>query len=188
MVEVVEKQDLFSAELTLTDAKLCYQCGKCTAGCPVADKMTIKPHALVTLAAQGRAARALSDDSIWLCVSCQTCTQRCPKTVDTAGVIDALRHEAYRRKSVPKSAASICAFYKAFIGAVRLFGRSYEIGMMAGFTMMRPMAHTLNIGDRLGDVKLGLGMLQRGRLAFMPDKVKDTAVVERIFKRCMESE
>lgn len=177
---------LLAKELASCDVRLCYQCGKCTAGCPVAERMEIKTHALVSLALRGEFTRALHSEAIWACVSCHTCSQRCPKKVDTAGVLDALRHEAYRRGTVPKNAGSITAFYKSFAESIRLFGRSYEVGMMAGFNFYRPLSHSVDIAARLGDAKLGLDMLTHGRLHLFPEKVHDTGVVRRIFERCLK--
>src|SRR5208282_717492 len=74
----------------------CYQCGKCTAGCPVAMHMDVAPNQVVRLVQLGEWEKALQSRAIWECVGCQTCSTRCPKEVDCAGVMDALR-EAWLR-------------------------------------------------------------------------------------------
>ncbi|WP_052316104.1 4Fe-4S dicluster domain-containing protein [Desulfomonile tiedjei] len=60
----------------------CYQCGKCSAGCPMAPEMDILPHQLVRLAVLGNHDRIVDSKSIWLCLSCHTCGARCPNGID----------------------------------------------------------------------------------------------------------
>ncbi len=69
----------------------CYQCGKCSAGCPVVEAMDILPNQIIRLAQLGLVKEALNSKTIWLCVSCITCTSRCPKGVDVARVMEAMR-------------------------------------------------------------------------------------------------
>src|SRR5450755_1019811 len=70
--------------LSRTRLAECYQCGKCTAGCPTAGQMDIPPTHLIRLLQLGDSQSALRAGSIWQCVSCQTRTTRCPKRVDCA--------------------------------------------------------------------------------------------------------
>jgi len=74
----------------------CYQCGKCSAGCPMADKMDILPNQIVRLVQLGEVS-VLDSNAIWMCTSCFTCTLRCPRNVDVASIIDALRQVTLRR-------------------------------------------------------------------------------------------
>ena len=62
----------------------CYQCGKCSAGCPMAGEMPLKPHQMLRLAQLDEREKLLSDPSPWLCLTCETCTARCPNEVDPA--------------------------------------------------------------------------------------------------------
>jgi len=68
----------------------CYQCGKCSAGCPLVSAMDILPNQAIRLAQLG-AEEVLDFQAIWLCASCLTCAARCPKGVDLARVMEALR-------------------------------------------------------------------------------------------------
>ena len=69
----------------------CYQCGKCSAGCPVVEAMDILPNQIIRLAQLGLEDELLNSKTIWLCASCITCTSRCPKGVDVARIMEALR-------------------------------------------------------------------------------------------------
>ncbi len=68
----------------------CNQCGKCSAGCPVAFAMDMLPNQVIRLAQLGQE-EVLDSRTIWLCASCATCASRCPKGVDLSRVMDALR-------------------------------------------------------------------------------------------------
>lgn len=74
----------------------CMQCGKCSAGCPSADEMDVLPHQVVHMIQVGDE-RVLNVRAPWVCASCLTCTVRCPRNVDLAAVMEALRHLQLRR-------------------------------------------------------------------------------------------
>lgn len=80
-VEELSGQNLFA----------CYQCGKCSAGCPLTFAMDLLPHQVIRLLQMGRGKEALDCRTIWYCVACLTCSTRCPKGVDVAKVMEALR-------------------------------------------------------------------------------------------------
>lgn len=74
----------------------CYQCGKCSAGCPMAAHMDVLPNQMIRMAQLGMEKQLLAADAIWMCVSCLTCNSRCPKDIKIAEVIEALRRTALR--------------------------------------------------------------------------------------------
>ncbi len=67
----------------------CYQCGKCTAGCPAF--MDPSPSLLVHFLQLGLFEKAVNSESIWDCMGCLTCSERCPKNVSPAAIIDGLK-------------------------------------------------------------------------------------------------
>lgn len=88
-------------ELSGQNLYACYQCGKCTAGCPLAFSMDILPHTVLRLLQIGQVERALTSNSPWHCVACLTCSSRCPKGVDLARVMEALRSLLIRSGKAP---------------------------------------------------------------------------------------
>lgn len=80
-VEEISGQNLFK----------CYQCGKCSAGCPVVSDMDILPNQIIRLLQIGESNHALNSKTIFLCATCFICESRCPKGVDVSSVMDALR-------------------------------------------------------------------------------------------------
>lgn len=84
-------------ELSGQNIFACYQCGKCSAGCPVVLTNTLGCHQVVRLLQLGQVEEALNSKTIWLCASCYTCETRCPKGVNLPRVMDALRQLRLRR-------------------------------------------------------------------------------------------
>jgi len=68
----------------------CYQCGMCSASCPMAPFMDILPHQVIRLLQLGNP-DVVNVKSIWVCVSCMTCTDRCPRKVDPGTIFEAIR-------------------------------------------------------------------------------------------------
>jgi len=109
------------------DLLACYQCGKCSAGCPMAKYMDILPNQMIRFAQLGLEEALLSSNAIWLCVSCLTCNTRCPKGVKIAEVIEAIRRVRLRarmdhldvRELDPEALAEIPPI--ALIGSMRKF-------------------------------------------------------------------
>jgi heterodisulfide reductase subunit C len=81
-------------EMSGEDPLACYQCGKCSAGCPSAAFMDQLPNQIIRLLQLGSVAEALRSDTIWYCAACQTCYARCPKGVDLPRLMEALRELA----------------------------------------------------------------------------------------------
>lgn len=79
----------------------CYQCGKCSAGCPAAYVMDMGLRQVMRAIQLGLNEEALGSSTIWLCVFCQTCSARCPAEIDIARVMESLRWLAAAEKSKP---------------------------------------------------------------------------------------
>jgi len=69
----------------------CYQCGKCSAGCPMVDAMDLLPNQIIRLLQLGQKDEILKSKTIWICASCFTCEARCPKGIDLSKLMEALR-------------------------------------------------------------------------------------------------
>lgn len=76
----------------------CYQCGKCSAGCPAVSEMDILPNQIIRYAQLGFKDELLRSKSIWICASCFTCNARCPKGINIAEVIEAIREILLRKR------------------------------------------------------------------------------------------
>ena len=161
----------------------CYQCGKCTAGCPVAGRMDTVPNQILRLAQAGEWDRAVRAASIWVCVSCQTCSARCPKSCDCAGVMDALRQAAYERGLASPEQARTLLFQKAFLRNIRRHGRLNELELI-GLFKTSVFLNDLSVPFLFKDAMLAPRTMARGKFHLVGETVRDRGVVERIFERC----
>lgn len=156
-----------------TDIKQCYQCGKCSAGCPVAFAMDYTPRQIIRLLQMGMTDEALNAESIWICATCETCSARCPRGVDIASLMDALRREALRQGKITDK--KIAVFNRAFLNGVKNFGRSYEAGVL--------LQHNLLTRQFFKDAELGLPMMRKGKVSLFPEKIKARNEIKKIFER-----
>lgn len=90
--EFIRKVEELSGQNVLS----CYQCGKCSAGCPVVDQMDLLPNQVIRYVQTGDIS-VLDSKTIWLCASCFTCAVRCPQGIDLAKVMEALRLLSLRK-------------------------------------------------------------------------------------------
>ena len=76
----------------------CYQCGKCSAGCPAISEMDILPNQVIRYVQLGFKDELLKSKSSWVCASCLTCNARCPKGIKIAEVMEAVRQISLRKR------------------------------------------------------------------------------------------
>jgi heterodisulfide reductase subunit C len=82
--------------------RLCFQCGTCTADCPIARFSEVyHPRRLMRMTQLGMKDRVLSSEALWLCAACFTCVDHCPQGVNIAGIICALRNMAVKEGIIP---------------------------------------------------------------------------------------
>lgn len=155
----------------------CYQCKKCSAGCPLTSAMDLLPHQLVRLVQLGARDEALQSKTIWVCAACRTCVSRCPNNIDIAAIADALKTIAVEA-GVPLRENRVYAFHRAFLGSLRDNGRLHELGLMVDYKM--------KTGTYSQDLPLGMSMFARGKLKIWPEKIHRRDEVQRIFARAEE--
>ena len=85
-------------EISGTNPLKCMKCGKCSASCPAFDKMDIKPHQFVSYVVNGDVEALAKSESLWVCLSCFACVERCPRSVEPAKLIEAVRDAVIRQK------------------------------------------------------------------------------------------
>ncbi len=160
-----------------TPVSACFQCHKCSTGCPIGPEMDLLSSQIMRLINLGEAEEVLESEGIWLCASCEACTTRCPMEIDIAGVMDTLRMIAVERKvAIPDTHGE--KFNRSFLGSVRRHGRVFELGMMA--------AYKLRCGDLFSDVDKAPKMFAKGKLKILPNRSGDVKEVRKIFRRAEE--
>ncbi len=161
----------------------CYQCGKCTAGCPVSQDMDLAPNQVVRLMQLDHWERAVRSQAIWECLGCQTCSTRCPKSVDCAGIMDALREVALVHKMASRARLPEISFQESFLENIRRNGRLNELELIGSFKA-KVVIGTGRLWFLFKDAGLAPQLSRRKKLHFLPEKARDRKIVERIFARC----
>lgn len=165
------------------DALSCYQCGKCSAGCPIIKYMDLGPQRVLRAIQMGQKDLLLNSSTIWLCVTCQTCNTRCPRKIDIPRLMDSLRFLA-RQEKVKPNQRTINVFHNVFLKDVELAGKLYEAGLIGGYVLssMQILAGIELARD------LGLPMFLKGKVGILPEPFKGRAEMAEIFKRTARME
>jgi heterodisulfide reductase subunit B len=149
-------------EKTGENVFLCYQCVKCTSGCPLAQHFDLAPNQVLRAAQLGMEDLIYGCKTAWLCASCQTCTTRCPQGIDIAKVMDFIVGEA-AALGMPAQVPASALFNKVFLRNVDILGRAFELGLIAEMN--------LRTGQPFKDLDLGFEMFRRGKIKVLPEVV-----------------
>jgi heterodisulfide reductase subunit C len=84
-------------ELSGENIDLCFQCGACSSGCPMTEEMDYLPSKIIRMVQMGME-EALDTNTIWVCTTCFNCEVRCPRGIDIANIMEALRQLVLRQK------------------------------------------------------------------------------------------
>ncbi|MGB9600708.1 MAG: 4Fe-4S dicluster domain-containing protein [Myxococcota bacterium] len=160
-------------ELTGTNVLKCYQCGKCSAGCPVRMFMKVPPNKVVRFVQLGLDDDALKSETIWMCAGCQTCSTRCPQNFDLAKFMDALKEIAIKRGLISRK--DILKFHKAFLKQIEANGRAFEFGLIRDYKLS-----TFNLFQ---DMDIAPEMFFKGKIRLIPHRTKNRDVIKKIFDR-----
>lgn len=154
----------------------CLQCGKCTAGCPIASEKVGGPRQLIAAIILGLKEQALQDPTWLYCISCGTCASRCPVEINMIAVSTALCEMATQEK-IPLPEPHIHLFEELFLKSVLKNGRVQELRTVMEFNLrtLQPMK----------DFSQGLTLMRQG--AISPFEIlkgpKKNQAVARLFSR-----
>src|SRR4030043_2346412 len=157
------------------DLSLCYQCLKCTAGCPTAPYMDIRPNNIIRMIQMGMKEAVLGSSAIWFCVSCETCGTRCPNEIDIGVLMDALREMAIE-EGIQAREKNIHLLHEAFVQSIKRGGRVHEA--------TRLIDCKLRSRDFLTDLLPGMMLFLKGKIPLLPSLIKGRQEIKRIFERC----
>lgn len=147
---------------------LCYQCKKCTAGCPVAAYFDLTPHQVMRACQFGQADLVLHSRTISICAACETCSTRCPQGIDIARIMDELEIMAQELNIKPQ-VRSVLMFYKSANRGIDWFGRMWELGMMAELYLREFFARELDFQQLFKyDLPMAVKMFRSGKLKILP--------------------
>jgi heterodisulfide reductase subunit C len=158
--------------ITSQNPSQCYQCGKCSAGCPVREFTDTPPNRVVRFVQLGFYEKALNSPTPWLCAGCMTCTSRCPQNYELTKFMDAVRQIAVKRGIKPDS--KTYKFHKAFMAQIENHGRSFEFGLVRDYK--------LQTGKFFQDLNLAPETLMKGKMSLTPKNIKDKESIRKVFR------
>ena len=161
------------AKVNLRD---CYQCGKCSAGCPMAEDMDYTPQQVMHLLQMGQIDTALNARGPWVCAQCMVCSARCPQNIDIAAIMLEVRRESNAQGRCVVRESEV--FETAFLNGVRKNGISNEQYLAA--------AYNIKSGHLMQDMDGAPKMLLKGLIGIKHHKRPDAAEVGELVKTCLD--
>jgi len=176
LLEQIEAQGPFQAGA-------CFQCRKCTNGCPVTFAMDLYPDEVIRMVILGQRAMVLACDTIWVCAACETCTTRCPNDVRIAELMDCLKEMALEQ-GVASSQPRILALHETFLNNIKKRGRLCEAILLPAYWLRSgDLLEKWTTGIWRHDLNLGRQMLSKGRMPIVQRSISGKKEVRKIFAR-----
>ncbi len=177
---LVNRKNLAKEAAARVDVNLqdCYQCGKCSAGCPVVHAMDLMPRELIRLMQLGLWDEVIEAKTPWLCASCETCVTRCPQDVDLPSLMSEVRKASKAAGKRPVKGPDI--FDDLFIDGIYKNGKSNELSLM--------MKYNILSGRLFQDALNAPHLMSKGMVGFKVHKVKDVKSVRNIVDKCLGGE
>ncbi len=158
----------------------CIQCGTCSASCPSIAAMEYGPREIVASLRAGMLDRVLNSNTVWLCVSCYSCTIRCPAGIPFADVMYELKRLEVEKGLSKDSEGATMA--KAFVETVDDHGRSVETKLLRKYFLRT------NPFKALPQVPLAMKLFFRGRLEIFGRKIKGLENLHKMLAAIEENE
>lgn len=161
------------------DIRQCYQCAKCSGGCPGSFAMDYLPNQIIRMLMLGMKEEVLKSQTIWVCMGCNTCTTRCIRDIEVAHVMDTLRQEAIKAGYAEKGRL-VTIFNDVFLSTIRSYGRLFEAGLL--------MMNNMKTGNLFKDAQFGLPMMLKGKAKPFPHRIKGRKEIKNIFEKIKRME
>jgi heterodisulfide reductase subunit C len=152
----------------------CLQCNACAGGCQFSEIMDYMPNRIVRLVQLGLKKEALTCSSIWICVSCNTCSIQCPMGIDISAVTDAVCQIAIDEKA-DVGEPEILKFHEEVLKTIKRYGRTHKLEIM--------LRYKLYTRDWFRDMGVGLKMMAKHKLDIFPSRVNKMVDIKNIFSQ-----
>jgi heterodisulfide reductase subunit C len=170
-----QKENSFLSEVNQASGETiqtCFQCQKCSAGCPIAYAMDILPNQMLRHIQYGHREKVLTSKTIWICASCYTCSVRCPNNIDIAKIMDTLRSLALR-SGIEPGEKDIPLFHSVFLNTIKSKGRIHELSLIIQLKSKTK--------DLFKDAGLGWKMFRKGKIKLLPSRFGGGKEIQEIF-------
>ena len=143
----------------------CIQCGTCSGVCPLSIYMDYTPRQVMELTRSDFKNEVLRSTTIWLCASCYACTVECPQQIRITDIMYELKQRAIQEEVYPKR-------FPIPVLAQEFYKMSHRQGRVTENYLATILFLKTNILAAIGQWKLGLNLLIRGRFPLWPEKIK----------------
>jgi heterodisulfide reductase subunit C len=154
----------------------CMQCGVCSATCPVAGFMNHTPRRLIAMIRAERKEQVLGSNTYWYCASCYQCTVRCPRGIDIAELMYALKRYSIWKGEYQKDLIGP-TFSETFVKTILGSGRSYEPVLATSYLF------TYGVEDLLQEAATATGLMLKGRMPLLRPRIKRLENFKRMVRR-----
>src|SRR6056297_677675 len=151
--------NLEDTNISYQNTSLCYQCAKCSSGCPIIEEMDMLPHQVIHLSSLGLEERVLDSETIWICASCYACAVKCPNDIDITGIMNALKNQA-SEKGIKSKRPEVYKFHKTFTEDIFRRGKAHELRIMGEYN--------LRLGKPFKNMLLAPKMFLNNKLKIFP--------------------
>ncbi len=175
LVHLSERDRSFSKQVNSRSGEnvgFCLHCRTCAGGCPYVEAMDYSPNAVLRLIQLGLRKEALECSTIWICVSCNTCSIQCPMAIDIPAIIDTLRHMALE-KGANIAEPDIVGFHEEVLHSIERYGRTHKLEIM--------LRYKVRLRQWFQDMDIGVKMLTKRKLDLRPSRIEATDEMSKIF-------
>ncbi len=152
----------------------CFQCGTCSAACPLSTYRDYTPRRVIALTRTGFKSDALRCMTIWLCASCYACTVECPKEIQITNIMYALKQRAIAERVYPKHNFPIPVLAQVFYDMIRSRGRTTESHLV-----LKLLWKTSPL-KLLGMARLGLRLIRTRRFSLRVESIEHREELRRL--------
>ena len=164
-----------------SELKECMQCGTCSGVCPVAQYGdTQGPRRLLALELAGEHGRAMKSDFLWLCLSCQACTDNCPKGLHVTSIVGGIRQCSLDSGHAPEGDAQVRMIRK-FAEVVEGGGRISEFALMRKVMGFR-------VGEAFRNMPVAMKLMSHGRLRLAGQSIENPDELTKMYEKMEESD
>jgi heterodisulfide reductase subunit C len=156
----------------------CIQCGTCAGTCPVAGYMDHTPRRLIGLIQADMKEDVLASNTYWFCASCFHCTVRCPKGIDIAGLMYALKRYSMWKGTYREGLVGP-VFSETFVKTILAGGRSYEPVLAPAYMF------SFGLREFLQEAQTATGLMLKGRIPILPPRIKRLENFKKVVDRVL---
>jgi len=156
----------------------CIQCATCTSACPAVAHMDASPRRLIGMINAGLREEVLGLNTFWMCASCYSCSEHCPKGIRPSELMYVLKRYSIW-KNASKEGLVGPDFSRRFVRTIMRTGKSYEPGYAPAFIFEGGFQGLLN------EMQMGLKLMSKGRMPLLPARIKRVDNFRRVLSRIM---